>query len=420
MTTPPPLSSSPYFAQPDQPTGKPLDRAALLIIAASIAVVGAGLALRGVASQQALNQTIQAMVKVGDQIWIGLPDELIQLNSDTNSLTRLSYKQMKLPSPVIYAVKARHNNWLQLFSGQVWRCSQSGLDFQQVTALGDGEDHYYNIAVLPANNQIVAVNNFSAQIMTLDADNGQIISPKITYATPPSRSDALKKDVIMKTAGGLDGWREGMLYRPNRLHVMNGMLVQTDTGNKRIIGWPLDAEGNPQWQSPVNILGHTRNQTYDIAQINRDNPKDNRWLVLESGSMLKFGTLMSYPDNTPDIHAVANNDNTVHPTSPQQSLALGLADPTLLMQYDAHSILVADRLQSKILKVDYSPYSDAPPGIMNYEAAGLHEPLKALKQQRDFYRLLAKLALSFFFAPLIGILILYRRGYDLNQKLGKG
>ena len=397
--------------------GRRLDSAALVIIATSIALVGVGLALRSAAYQQALTLKIQAMVSVDDQIWIGLPDELIQINKDNKTLQRVPYAQMQLTSPITYAVKTRNNYWLQLFSGQIWRCDTTSQPCHQVTALGDGEDHYYSIAVLPQKNQIVAVNNYSAQITTLDADSGQIIATKIPYRVPKQRSNDLSALAPPLSMKSLDGWRDGQLYRPNRLHVYDNMLVQTDTGNYRVVAWPLDVDGMPLWQSPINLIRHTANQTYDVALISRNNPLDNRWLVLEGGvgavqkelhtrNVLGLAKLISYP---------AQSDSAATRTP----IDLDLPDPYLLTNLDAHSVLIADPSLGKIQHVDFSPYSDMPPSIMDYDIPGLQEPLQTLKHSNDRYKLYAKLAFLFFFAPLIGIFVLYRRGYDLNQKLGR-
>jgi hypothetical protein len=376
---------------PHASAGKPIDKSALILIALTIAVVGAGLAIRSVATQQRLTQTIQAVVNVGDQLWVALPSELLQINPTTQSVQHLSYRDMQLPSPITYAVKTQNNYWLQLASGQIWRCNLSSLPCKQVVALGDGEDHYYNIAVLPERNQIVAVNNTNAQIMTLDGESGQIISANISYRLPSKSS----------LGSLLSG---GKLNHPNRLHVYNNLLIQTDTGGERVVAWPLDADGLPDWKNPLSVLTHTFGQTYEVLHISRKDPANNRWLVFEAGAQLKEGSLMSY----------STQSNTAVGTS----IDLGMRDPTLMTNLDEHSVLVADPSMAKIVQVDFSPYNDAIPAVTNYDVAGLVDPLAQLKHKSDLYKLLAQLALLFFLAPFIGIWVLKQRGYNLNQKLG--
>lgn len=299
---------------------KSLDRKAFLIIAVSIILVVAGIAIRGIANQKSLNHTIQALIKVDEQVWVALPTELLRIDQQTQHVEHLSYQRMQLPSPITYAVKTANHYWLQLFSGQVWMCPQNSLSCHQISALSDGENHYYNIAHLPAKNQIIAVNNFSAKIMALDADTGRIVTPDIHYSVPPLDISNPRIQLLMNTAGSLDGWQHGKLYRSNRLHVINNMLVQTDTGNKRVIAWPLNKDGEPQWQTPVNIIHSAHKQPYDIAYISRQNKKYNQWLTLEAGSILNQGKLRSY----------AEQNNTASTEIP-----ISLSDPTLMTTYNS-------------------------------------------------------------------------------------
>lgn len=329
-------------------------------------------------------------------MWIGLDDRLVSLDKK-DKLQQVPLQSLGIQNDTIRQVISSKGAFiLNSMEGNIYACANMSSICQKTN--NEPEEKSYNTLVAIPNDTYVVVNNFSASIISYDFKKGTRITNE-NYNIP--KSSDFDQNAMVAEISKLDGFNPTRLYRPNSGYVIDNKYIQSDTGNFRVIAWPL-VDSKPDFKKPI-LLTDTEKQPYNVGFIKGVGVKAvDALVVLEGPPILLNGDLVSYK----------LDEAGSKPTK----ISLPIKDPTLMAQGDDNTFYVMEAKTGQMVTVKL--LSATLPAIVSEFN---HPELNNLLQQnfvvKSRYELFSKLVWGLFLLPVIMLILLVYMGYNLNQKL---
>ncbi len=381
---------------------KGLDAKAFMLLIAMIGLMLVGLYGRSHLSNLALNSRIGWIATDhSQQLWVTLPKKTLTLNAEGEITHTTTQEDMGIKSLIVDLVFSENNQaWAVDAAGGIYHCQLDKLPCTAVNIKAvTGALNYAKLTTSPDGSVLLLTDNESGQIYRINA-----------------QGDVLSKSPVM-------------FNHPNNAVFTADGLVQADTGNFRLVRWPYVKDSfQPDFKAPHDLILKTADLTppqmtqpltvSDAQKLGKviaagfnaqpymvEQMADLSWWVLESGVVLKNGTLQQYSQEGKKL----------------RSVELPVTDPITMAKLNADNLVLADMAAPRLVAVNYqaSHFYDQP--ILSVNEFGnyaLKEQLQQVDESRQQYQLWSRVCVGLIaLLPILGLLMLRRLGYDLNASI---
>jgi len=343
------------------PAKRPLDRRAYLIVGLAWLIALTFLVLRGSALGRLDPGFLVLTGDRQDQVWTLTQNRLIIADAAGELQETARLEDIGIDTLPLDATPLRSGVGVLTDQG-LMACRQGPLKCEKLAlsiTISQGK-----VAYSPERDELALVDNQKGIVHLFDASSLRLKASSDTASTP--------------------------MNHPNKPIFTRDMLVVANTGSHTLLGWPLAEGQTPALNEAARTLFRTRSQPYyAIAE------DDNRWLILEGGSVLSNGILRRYRQG-----------------QLLETVAGGLSDATGLAA-TSHRAAVLSGYTDRAVRV----VSDD--GNREFFAASaldvIEKHFAAQTRLSRLSRWAAIAAAIFLVAPIALLLVM---GYDLQQNIG--